>query len=243
MAEDALAENVYSANGGFNNVNEMKREALFLLAFCLSWCGLAGKAAQAQTTDGWHLEKDKDQIRVYSRKRAGSRLTELKVECILPGTPSQLVALLSDVANYKQVIYKTKAAYLLQRPNETQLLYHIVNELPWPVNDRDLTIRLTFSQDPASKLLTARAVGVPDVVPTKPVVVRVAEWLAIWQVRALPKQRLQITYTCQVDPGGSVPAWLDNLAAATSAYQSFVLIRDSLPLARYQGKSFGFLRN
>ncbi len=221
----------------------MTRGLQFTLAFLLAWYSFSERDVLAQNSDGWHLEKDKDQIQVYSRKRAGSRLTELKVECIIPGTQSQLVALLSDIANYKQVIYKTKTAYLLQRPTETQLLYHIVNELPWPVNDRDLTIRLTFSQDPASKLLTARAVGVPNVVATKPGVVRVAEWLAIWQVRALPKQRLQITYTCQVDPGGSIPAWLDNLAAATSAYQSFVLIRNSLPLARYQGKSFSFLRN
>ena len=214
----------------------------YFFAIFVGWYSLSANPVQAQAPDSWHLEKDKDQIRVYSRHREGTRLTELKVECVLPGTKSQLVALLSDISNYKKVIYKTKLAYLIQRPNETQLLYHIVNELPWPVNDRDLTIRMNFSQDPVSKLLTVQAVDVPDVVPSKPGVVRVVDWLAVWKVRAISRGSLQITYTCRVDPGGSIPAWLDNVAAAASAYQSFVLIRDSLPLPEYQGKNFAFLK-
>ncbi|MCK8494979.1 START domain-containing protein [Spirosoma sp. RP8] len=222
-------------------VDKIMSRFLFLLWFLLCWFSSSSLTVQAQPTGDWHLEKDKDQIQVYSRHVAGSRLTELKVECTLPGTQSQLVALLSDIANYKKTIYKTKSAYLVRRTSETQLTYHIINELPWPVEDRDLTIQMTFAQDPASKLLHIRAVGVPNVVPVQTGIVRVADWLAVWQVRSVGRRNLQVTYTCRVDPGGSIPAWLDNLAAATSAYRSFVLIRESLP--QYQGKTFSFLRD
>lgn len=217
-----------------------QRIRLLLVLLGLYW--LPGLVAKAQPADGWHLEKDKDQIQVYSRHVAGSPLTELKVTCILPGTQSQLVASLSDISNYKQVIYKTKAAYLVKRCNETELIYHIVNELPWPVEDRDVTIRLSFAQDSVSRLLHIRAVGIPNVVPLQPGTIRVEEWLAVWQVRQINKRNIQITYTCRVNPGGSIPAWLDNLAAATSAHRSFILIRDSLSLPRYQDKTFPFLQ-
>ena len=202
--------------------------------------GLTMAPAWGQQED-WHLEKDKDQIQVYSRKVPGNRLTELKVECLMPGTQSQLVALLSDIANYKNVIYKTKSAQLIRRVSETELLYHVVSALPWPVSDREMSVRLTFAQDPASKLMQIRGVGVPNLVVARPGTVRVADWLAVWLVRPVAKQQLGVTYTCRVDPGGEIPAWLDNIAMANSAYQSFTLIGKSLSLPRYQGKSFAFL--
>jgi hypothetical protein len=199
--------------------------------------------AAAQSEGQWRLRKNKDQIQVYSRHTDGSRLEELKAVCVIPGTMSQLVALLSDVDNYKEVLYKTKTAQLLQRVNETRFTYYIVNELP-VVQDRDMAVQLTFSRDSATKLLHVRGVGLPNLVPEKKGNVRITDWQADWQVRADEKKRtLSITYTCRVDPGGSIPAWVQNFAATDGVYNSFILIRDSLPLARYQGRTFAFLGN
>ncbi|AUD03890.1 START domain-containing protein [Spirosoma pollinicola] len=203
--------------------------------------GLGVGSVQAQAQEAWKLAKDKDQIQVYTRNIPGSRSSELRVECAMEGTQSQLVALLSDIANYKNVIYKTKSARLIRRVSETELLYHVVTAVPWPVSDRDMGVKLTFTQDPATKILHVKGVGMPDLVATQPNTVRIADWLAIWQVRPVTKQRMQVTYTCRLDPGGDIPSWLDNVAAATSAYQSFLLIRNSLSLPRYQNKSFAFL--
>lgn len=201
------------------------------------------KAARAQAQEGWRLAKDKDQIQVYTRNIPGSRSSELRVDCIMPGTQTQLVALLSDIANYKNVIYKTKSARLIKRVSETELLYHVVTAVPWPVSDRDMGVQLTFAHDPVSKMLEVKGVGVPNLVAAQPNTVRIADWLALWHVRPIAKQRMQVIYTCRLDPGGDIPAWLDNVAAASSAYQSFVLIRNSLSLPRYQGKNFAFLNN
>jgi hypothetical protein len=211
------------------------------LALLISSFGLSIDAVRAQAQESWRLAKDKDEIQVYTRNVPNSRSTELKVECMMSGTQNQLVALLSDIANYKNVIYKTKSARLIRRVSETELIYHVVTAVPWPVSDRDMSVQLTFAQDPASKLLQVRGVGVPNLVAAQPNTVRIADWLAVWLVRPVANQRMQVTYTCRLDPGGDIPAWLDNIAAATSAYQSFVLIRKSLSLPRYQGKSFAFL--
>ncbi len=211
------------------------------LALVLGSYGLSTTAVRAQAQEEWHLEKNKDQIQVYSRRVPGSRSTELKVECSMNGTQNQLVALLSDIANYKNVIYKTKSSQLIRRVSETELVYHVVTAVPWPVSDRDMSVQLTFAQDPVSKLLQVRGVGMPNLVAVQPGTVRIVDWLAIWLVRPINKEKMQVTYTCRLDPGGDIPAWLDNIAAASSAYQSFTLIRKSLSLPRYQGKSFAFL--
>ncbi|MBN8826604.1 MULTISPECIES: START domain-containing protein [unclassified Spirosoma] len=195
----------------------------------------------AQPADDWHLEKDKDGIRVYSRHLTGSRLKELRVQCTFQGTLSALVAMLSDVENYPKLMYKTKTVRLLRRVSETDLYYYIETELPWPVDNRDMNVHLTFSQDPLTHTLQIRIIKAPDEVPPQPHVVRVTEWSAIWQVHPEPNQLLLIEYQCRVDPGGSLPAWLINLTAASGPFESFKLLRKTILDTHYQGRRFSFL--
>lgn len=212
------------------------------LGVLLGSYGISPKEGRTQPNDGWKLEKDKDQIQVYSRRLPNSKLSELKIECTMPGTQSQLVALLSDITNYENVIYKMKSARLVKRISETELIYYGVSALPWPVSDRDMTVRLTFNYVPATKTVYIKGVDVPNLIALRADRVRVTNWLANWQVRQATSRQMQITYTVRFDPGGDIPPWLDNVAASTSAFQSFTLLRESILLPRYQGKSFAFLQ-
>jgi hypothetical protein len=212
------------------------------LGILLGPYGVGMKPVRTQTNDDWKLEKDKDQIQVYSRRLPNSKLSELRIECTMPGTQSQLVALLSDINNYENVIYKMKSARLVKRISETELIYYGVSALPWPVSDRDMTVRLTFNYVPTSRMLYIKGVDVPDLIAPHTGRVRVTNWLANWQVRQATSKQMQITYTVRFDPGGEIPAWLDNVAASASAFQSFTLLRESILLPRYQGKSFAFLQ-
>ena len=211
------------------------------LGIVLSGYEIGTNAVQAQTNDDWKLEKNKDQIQVYSRRLPNSKLSELKIECSMPGTQNQLVALLSDINNYENVIYKMKSARLVKRISETELIYYGVSDLPWPVSDRDMVVRLTFNYVPTTKILHIKGVDIPNLIAPYAGRVRITNWLANWQVRQATSNQMQITYTVQFDPGGEIPAWLDNVAASASAFQSFSLLRESILLPRYQGKSFAFL--
>ncbi|GAB4038516.1 START domain-containing protein [Spirosoma gilvum] len=195
----------------------------------------------AQPVDDWHLEKSKEGIRVYSRHLIGSRLKELRVQCTFQGTLSALVAMLSDIDYYPTLMYKTKATKLLRRVSETELYYYIETELPWPVDNRDMNVHLTFSQDPATHTLQIRIAKAADEIPSQPHIVRVAEWSASWEVHPEPNQQLQINYQCQVDPGGNLPTWLINLTATNGPFESFKLLRKTILEARYQVRKFSFL--
>ncbi|MVM30933.1 hypothetical protein GO755_12900 [Spirosoma sp. HMF4905] len=214
----------------------MDRIVLLIVA-CL---GLS-RIGYAQPVDDWHLEKDKEGIRVYSQHLTDNRLKELRVQCTFQGTMAALVAMLSDVENYPSLMYKTKTSRLLRRVSETDLYYYIETELPWPVDNRDMNVHLTFSQEPTTHTLQIRVTKAADEVPPQPHIVRVAEWSAVWEVHPLTNQQLQIDYRCRVNPGGSLPAWLVNLTAASGPYESFKLLRKTILEARYQGHRFSFL--
>ena len=196
---------------------------------------------RAAGLDNWQLQTNKDGIQVYMRAQPGSRFQEVKVDCEMPGTLAQLVALYSDVANYKNVIRNTRTAYVLRRVSETEFFYYLESQLPALVSNRDLVMRLQFAYTPATHCLQIHTRSVDDLVPVKAGIVRVPYCTGEWQVWALSATRLKITYCFRVDPGGALPAWLVNRLAPVAPYQSFLQLRRSLSLLRYQERHFAFL--
>jgi START domain len=214
------------------------------LLIALLWCsgtGAAPTARPAVASEAWHLETNKDGIRVYSRHSPNSRFKEIRVHCEMPGTLSQLVALYSDVDNYTQVISNTKRAHLIRRVSETELYYYIESQMPRPVANRDLVMRLQFAYTPAEKLLVIHTNSVNGMMPAQDGIVRVPSWTGQWTVHQITDSRLRIDYTFRVDPGGELPTWLINMIAPVAPYSSFVKLRSGLQLPRYQSRSFAFL--
>ena len=196
---------------------------------------------QAAGLDDWQLQTDKDGIQVYKRTQPGSRFQEVKVDCEMPGTLAQFVALYSDVANYPNVIRNTNRAYVVRAVSETEFFYYLECQLPAPVANRDLVMRLQFAYSPATHYLQIHTSSVDGLVPEQAGLVRVPSWKGEWQVWALSATRLKITYCFRVDPGGALPAWLVNRLAPVAPYQSMLQLRRSLTLPRYQGRHFAFL--
>jgi hypothetical protein len=197
----------------------------------------------AQTLKGWKPEKDKNGIQVYSQHRPNASLKDVKVVCQLPGSLAGLVALLSDVDRHSEWVYGTESSRLLRRVSETEIEFYSTINVPWPVEDRDLVVRLVFNHDPVTKILYIRASSVPDLVPSVAGKIRIPYSQARWTVKPLANQQLAIEYTFSADPGGQVPVWLVNLTAATGPYQSFLKLKELLPQVRYQNQQYDFLQN
>jgi hypothetical protein len=196
---------------------------------------------QAAGRGEWQLQTNKDGIQVYVRAQPGSRFQEVKVECEMPGTLAQFVALYSDVANYHNVIRNTRRAYMLRAVSEKEFFYYLETQLPALVANRDLVMRLQFAYTPATHYLQIHTSSVNGLVPVQAGIVRVPYFRGEWQVWALSATRLKITYCFRVDPGGALPAWLVNRLAPVAPYQSLLQLRRSLALPRYQGRHFAFL--
>ena len=197
---------------------------------------------RATGLDDWQLQTNQDGIQVFMRAQPGSSFREVKVECEMPGTLEQFVALYSDVANYRNVIRNTRTAYVLRSVSETEFFYYMESQLPALVANRDLVMRLQFAYTPATHCLQIHTRSVDGMVPVRAGIVRVPSCTGEWQVWTLTATRLKITYCFRVNPGGALPAWLVNRLAPVAPYQSFLQLRRSLALPRYQGHHFAFLK-
>ncbi|MEO6150117.1 MAG: START domain-containing protein [Mucilaginibacter sp.] len=191
----------------------------------------------------WKLSTDKSGIKVYTRVVPGSKVKAVKVESDFKATASQFVAVLLDVKNSVDWVYRTKSCLLIKQVSPSELYYYSEISVPWPVENRDFVARIAVSQDPETKVVTVDAPSVPGFVALKKAVVRISDSKGKWIITPTSNQTIRVEYTLQVDPGGAIPAWLVNMFAAEGPTQSFKLLKLQLQKEQYKNVSLPFIRN
>lgn len=169
----------------------------------------------------WELTKDKNNIKVYTGKEGASKFKSIKVEAVVTGTVQKLTAILRDVNNNKNWVYNTKHSSLVKKNSINDIVYYEETELPWPVDNRDVVIRLRLENDSINKALKVVATAEKGAVAEKKGVVRVTHLSAIWNVRALPNNQIAISYILSIDPRGSIPAGVINMFMTKGPFETF----------------------
>jgi hypothetical protein len=142
-----------------------------------------------------------------------------------------------------QWLYSTKSSSLLKQVSPSELYYYSEINVPWPVSNRDFIAHLMVTQDARTKTVTVNGPTVPDFIPVKKDIVRVARSDGQWIITPVDKNHSKVEYTLQADPGGSVPAWLINLFATKGPYESFRNLKRQLLKPQYSNTHLPFITN
>ena len=182
----------------------------------------------AHAQQDWELSKNKNGIKVYTRKTDSSDFKAVRVDAVLTGTTERLIDILMGIEKNIKWVYHTKTLRLIKRYNETELIYYAETSLPWPMKNRDQAIRIKVFPDSANRKVKITTVGEPGAIPATKGIVRVPYFLGIWDVRALNNHEISIQYYLNVDPGGSIPAWISNMFVAKGPYETFINLSNLL---------------
>jgi hypothetical protein len=148
-----------------------------------------------------------------------------------------------DVNNCPKWVYHTKSTSLLKRVSPAELYYYSEVDVPWPVQDRDFIAHLKVRQDPDTKVIIIDAPCVNEFVKERKDVVRIKHSIGRWVITPLSKSELQVEYSIEVDPAGSVPAWLVNMFATEGPLESFKKLRQILKQPTDKGKQITFIED
>lgn len=190
----------------------------------------------------WTLKNDKDGIKIYTKTIENSDYKGIKVKCSLPATLSQFTAVIMDVNTAGEWLYATKSSTLLKQVSPGEVYYYSEVSLPWPVNNRDFICHLTASQDPRTKVVTIDGPVVPDYMPAKNGIVRVTQSSGKWLITP-NGSNVDIEYTLEANPGGSLPAWLVNLFVTKGPMESFKKLKVQVNKPQYKRTQYSFIRN
>lgn len=186
------------------------------ILFCLLICG---RASFSQTN--WELTKDKNGIKVYTANEGSLKFKSIKVEAVFTGTLQKLVKVLRDVKNNKEWVYSTKQSYPIKEISANEILYYSETSLPWPVNNRDIPVRMRLNFNQANNTLKVNASGEPNAFPLQKNVVRLKYFNSSWDVKYAGKNKIRIIYFLRMDPSGNVPAQVTNMFITKGPYETF----------------------
>lgn len=190
-------------------------------------------ALHAQET--WTQTKNEDGIKVFTRKKAGERFKEIKIITSTKTTLNEIMASFDDVESHKDWVYKTPKSKVVERIDPTTLIYYVKSNLPYPVKDRDIVIHYTWEQDPLSKVITTRSKAVEGKLDPVKSTVRVTDFQSKYILTPKPGGVIHIEYEAKMDPAGSLPAWLVNMAVSKGPVKTMKAFFKLLDSDKYSG--------
>ena len=217
-------------------MNDMSSKILLLSFICL----LGYSSVKSQ--EDWNEIKDKNGIKVFTRKTPNSKFHELRIECEFEGRISQLAAVLLDVDNHPRWSYNTVSTRIL-KASATDVIFYVELECPWPIENRDVVVHMTLAQKFENKVMTIVSQNLDDYLPVEKSLVRVKYSKVTWTVKPLNDTQFKVDYRLQIDPGGSLPAWLLNLFISKGPFESFSKLKEQIRLPEYRDARFNFLQD
>lgn len=190
--------------------------------------------------ESWDLAKENDGVKVYTRTNKVMSFKEFKATMTVKAKVQDFVSVLFDVDGLTSWGYNISESKLLERPNDTIQIYYAVAKAPWPYKDRDGIYKNTFDWDKNSGSLTVEIELLEDERELSNSFVRM-DGYGFWKVEEISANELKIDFQMQVDPGGSIKAWMANMFVTDSPFKTMTGIRKAMSLKKYQGQSFEFL--
>ena len=182
----------------------------------------------------WELVKDKDGIKVFSRHSEISKFNDIKIETDLVGSLSQLAAIIYDVEKYPEWAYATKTSVLIKKISNSELIYYSEIKTPWPVSNRDFYAHCKIIMDSTSHSLQVISVGMKDYQPENKDLVRIPFSKGTWNISETSTNAMHLEYVLQLNPGGSVPAWVLNMFSSKGPMETFTNLRQKMKLLNKQ---------
>ena len=177
--------------------------------------------------EDWVLSNDGKDIKTYYRESAESDIKELKIITSVEAPAILVFELLNDIDLYDDWVYRTSEAKLVQYYNKRSLQYYAVVDFPWPFDDREMYIKSSYTISSDQKSISTNSIAVPRKdIESRADHVRITDMVLGWDLEEDEQGVTHITYVLRSDPGGSIPAWMVNLALEAGPTQTMNNLRD-----------------
>lgn len=202
---------------------------------------LLGSTSGALAQEDWKQIREKEGIMVFTRSNPDIDFKEFRSSMIVDGTLDQFLSVLYDIEGLSSWGYNVKRASLVSRESDTLQVYYAEAKAPFPYKNRDGVYLNRFKWNSSERKLQVEIEMPEDLIPEKDNLVRM-EGYGSWKVNDIGGGKLEITFQMQIDPGGSIPAWMANMFAGDTPYQTLLGLREAMQEMKYQGKSYDFIR-
>ncbi|MBQ0728373.1 MAG: START domain-containing protein [Thalassolituus oleivorans] len=194
--------------------------------------------------DDWNeatYDKEND-IRIFTRHVEGSDTLAFKAITHVTGRLTAGVALLQDAQRTKDWVFNCKIMEEIELISDTQGIYYMITNMPWPVKDRDSITETRVSQDQESLVVRVDMKARNDVFPSNDDFIRIREMNGYWLFTPKEGNQIEVIYEAHADPGGGLPSWLVNSFLVDAPLNTLRGFRQLIGEEIYQKADRAFIR-
>ena len=188
----------------------------------------------------WSLNRDTNGIKVYSKEIEGYNFKSFKAITTINGSVHDFVFTLADIANFPKWGHQIKSAKILERAGDTLQIYYSIAKAPFPYKDRDGIYLNRFKWKSDAKILMVEIEILSDYLDENEKYIRVKGY-GYWKIVVVSENSMEVTFSMQIDPGGSIPSWLANMFVDGTPYHTLLNIKNTIESSKKNNLKFDFI--
>ena len=175
----------------------------------------------------WVLEKDQNDIQIFTKKVENSDFKAYRAVMTVSTTIEKLDKIMRNQAALKTWFDRCTESKRLKKVSDNEFYLYFVNDAPWPIQDRDNITQAVFeTKSDGSSWIYLKCI--PDYLPPKKNKVRIPEMTAHWEFHPVADGQIKIVQQAHFDLGGTIPAWLANIAVVDSPFNTMANLKNLL---------------
>jgi START domain len=214
-----------------------RRPVLALLAAAPLLVALSPHLARAE--DGWVEDANEKGVLVTTHAVPGRGFPIFRGVGAVEAGIFEILAVLDDIARFTEWMADCTGAHIVKQINELERVEYNRIAAPWPVSDRDTTIRSWIEADASKGDVWARfqSISVAEA-PAVSGVVRMPRLAGYYHLEVIDAGHTKVTYQVDADPGGLLPDWLVKLTSRKLPIETLVGLRRQVSKTRGQYEAF-----
>lgn len=179
--------------------------------------------AKSESISNWELERNKNDIRVYTNQPIGSKIKGFKAITTVSCEMSSLISLIEHVEQYPSWQSDISTAKGVTELKNDSCFIFLTSKMPWPFTDRCMSLLVVKSVS-NSRVVNYNLSNSP-VKLIKKDFVQVTSVKGIWQFIPKESGEIDVIFQFYGDPGGNIPIWLLNTLIVDGPYQTLMNLR------------------
>jgi hypothetical protein len=172
----------------------------------------------------WELTKEKNGIKVYTRKKTGHDFKEFKAVTVFRCTKDKIQAEFVNIEAMSQWYDMVEKVELLKKVSESEAIYKLYFDFPSFTTDRYSTVKAGLTRDKVTGDISvySKYIEVQHKKEADRILIKNIE--TSWKIKG-PDNNLSIEHQGYLDPSGSIPMWIFNSGLSDGPYKTLMNLK------------------
>lgn len=186
----------------------------------------------------WKKKVNENNLTIFTAEVPGYQIKAFKAVSTYEASMAQMVAVITDMNHFTEWMEGALEAHVIKRFNNKSQACYYVNDIPFPLKERDGVIVQTIRHID-DKTISIDLTPQNELAEKRDKYTRVNHFLGNWILKEVEEGKVELTYQIHLDPAGMIPDWVVNLMITNTPKKTLKKLHE-VDLSRYEEDELNF---